>query len=1390
METDEELVPGTKSISSELNDIPLDLRCIKGTNGQELSDSDSETSDQTGTGSTTSSPDSGTVPTDFVQEMMQKIDLELTDEQKQVVERLLQNNRDVFSTSEFDLGRTSLVRHQIDTGTNRPFKQQLRRHPMAYLPVIDEHVDKMLANDICEPSVSPWASNVVLVKKSDGTLRFCVDYRQLNNLTVKDSYPLPRIDTCFDALGGARYFSTLDLRQGYWQVENDPESSDKTTFITRKGSFKFKVLPFGLSNAPAVFQRLMNMVMQGLTWEACLVFLDDIIVISSTFEQHLERLNAVFNRLKAANLKLKPSKCRLFQIKVKFLGSVVSADGIEPDPDKLKAISDWPVPANLTELRAFVGLASYYRRHVEGFSDIAKPLSELTKKNQPFIWGSEQQKAFEMLKYRLTHYPVLAPPLPEGKYIIDTDASDFAMGAVLQQEQFGTVRVIAYASKTFDASERMYCTTRKELAAVIYALKEFRHYVLGGALFLLRTDHGALTSLFKVPVPIQQQARYLNFLADYNFEIQHRAGSQHGNSDGLSRRPCGSKKCTRDDCEIEYRRIDGDHGTNKVGTWTTGALRSGKPYLKDGAARQKDPVPPNSQATSSESNDKDANSGTLDIPWETIRQAQETDVTLKKLFELLRDPEPPTNVNEFGMGLVNLWSQRRSLEIINGVIHRRYESAEGLILHKQILVPEPLRKRFLFWVHGDPSSGHFGVQKTTDKLQRYAYWSGWRKDVELFVRRCDPCCRYRKGPTRPQGAMKNGVGLAPFQKFHIDLTGPHRKSSGGHVYLLTGICCFTKYLIAVPLRDKTALTVANALLKNVYLIYGAVELQVHDNGPEFVNAVLSHLSRMLGIQDLRSTAYRPVANSAIERTHRTINAVFAKTIQENQRDWHEQAKYVCFAYNTAKHSSTLFSPFYLVFLREPRVGIDLFLDRSEPGYQSTDEYSEKVQERMQRAYQIVSDQLKVTFDRAKRRYDQRVHAVHFPLNSYVWFFCPRLTAGRGRKFKRLTDGPFRIVRILNEVNYVIQKVPGGRLQICHVDRLIRYEGEPPAVWVRFDAEKEQSTKSEPSANKRVPEGLHRGTSRVRGTKSKVRNSRISCIFSGFSNKNSDGLKLSSEDATLGHRPLATNQASGNVTNGLTSAQGRRAPGHSDSSTGYSSNSTARAGLELRPPIKGVRSIELIISQNDAEASSQNVKMVEKMLSQSQEFLISSEDSESSDDDRVQVGPSSVGDSLEKDSSEVPQGSDKSGTVGSETNQQKQLKTDVSVKLQKLTSNSSDKVPETDTGAKVPTKASSCTQKFLSKVPNHLRTNLKVPPPGVPKRRELTFLQRVPDRTRTNIECLNRVRSRTKPSVQIPIKPKALLPRVPNKKELRFLLKVPGWNQTRERGQSHVRPTFP
>ena len=344
------------------------------------------------------------------------------------------------------------------------------------------------------------------------------------------------------------------------------------------------------------------------------------------------------------------------------------------------------------------------------------------------------------------------------------------------------------------------------------------------------------------------------------------------------------------------------------------------------------------------------------------------------------------------------------------------------------------------------SFGHFGIAKSVAEFEKYAYWSGWRHDVILFVHRCDLCCRYKKGPVKPQGLMQNSVGLSPFQKFHVDLTGPHRKSAKGNNYLLTGICCFTKYLIIVPLRDKTAISVARASVKHVYLIYGAVELIVHDNGGEFVNAIMENITKLMGIQDLRSTSLRPQANSQIERVHRTINSAFAKTVKENQSNWDDRAPYVAFAYTTAKHSSTLFSPFYLVFLREPRVGLHMMIAHQEIVYQSLDDYSESIREKIQRAYKLVADQLDVSFTRAKRRYDQRVKAVRFHVNDLVRFYHPKLHKHRGRKFRLLTSGPFLIVGKINEVIFVIQKTPISKLVTCYIDILLKYESEARTAW--------------------------------------------------------------------------------------------------------------------------------------------------------------------------------------------------------------------------------------------------------------------------------------------------------------------------------------------------------
>jgi hypothetical protein len=365
--------------------------------------------------------------------VLAKLPEELTNDQVRQVSSLLTKYESAFSQHDFDIGHTHLVEHTIDTGSHRPIRQSLRRHPVAHISVIDNQVDEMLRHGVIEPAASPWASNVVLAKKKDGSMRLCVDYCRINDITYQDSYPLPHIDSCLSALIGASWYSTLDLSSGYHNVPIKECDKDKTAFITRRGCWRYNVMPFGLTCAPSVFQRRMDLVLSGLTYEMCMVYIDDIVVFSHDFDSHLQRLEQVLQRIQTAGLKLKASKCCMFQRKVEFLGHIVSAQGIEAQPSKITAVTEWPVPTNLTEVRSFLGLCSYYRRFIQGFAYIATPLHELMKKNVRFHWGSDQQKAFETLKVKLVSAPVLAMPSDQGNYYLDTDSSDFGLGAVLSQ---------------------------------------------------------------------------------------------------------------------------------------------------------------------------------------------------------------------------------------------------------------------------------------------------------------------------------------------------------------------------------------------------------------------------------------------------------------------------------------------------------------------------------------------------------------------------------------------------------------------------------------------------------------------------------------------------------------------------------------------------------------------------------------------------------------------------------------------------------------------------------------------------------------------------------------------------------------------------------------------
>jgi hypothetical protein len=394
-------------------------------------------------------PTPGPLP-DHLEDLFRASTVEMTRERDvEDVRTLLRDFQDVFAIPGKPLGVGQVDPHRIDTGINAPVKQRTFRMSAEAHKVVQTECTKMLEMGAIRESKSPWSSPVVLVTKKNGDVRFCVDYRCLNALTTKDSYPLPNISDTLGALGGCQHFCTMDLASGFWQIPMAEEDKCKTAFATRDGLYEFNTMPFGLCNAPATFERIMETVLRGLNWIFCLVYIDDIVVGGPTVQETVRRLGLVFERLREAKLKLKPAKCSLFKPSVAFLGHVVNAQGINTDPEKVRAIAERPEPRNLEELWSFLGMARYYRGHIKDYAQMATPLHDLTKKNTPWTWGPVESEGYRSLVVALSGDTILAHPrVNEEGWIVDTDASGYALGAVLSQVQDGKERVIRYASKS------------------------------------------------------------------------------------------------------------------------------------------------------------------------------------------------------------------------------------------------------------------------------------------------------------------------------------------------------------------------------------------------------------------------------------------------------------------------------------------------------------------------------------------------------------------------------------------------------------------------------------------------------------------------------------------------------------------------------------------------------------------------------------------------------------------------------------------------------------------------------------------------------------------------------------------------------------------------------
>lgn len=447
----------------------------------------------------------------------------------------MQEFPELFSGEGQPTGKTDVAFMHIDTGEHPSIRQRPYRIPITKKLVVERELEKMLAEDIVEPSSSPWASPITLVTKKDGGVRFCVDFRKLNSITKKDAHPLPHMQDIFDSLAGSKVFSTLDLKSGFWQIPMDENSVEKTAFITHKGLFQFKRMPFGLCNASAVFQRVMNKVLSPFIGKFVMVYIDDIVIYSKSPEEHEEHLRLVFKALQDSGLKLKPSKCNLRVPEVKLLGFIIDEHGRRSDPEKTAAIDNMVAPKNASEVRSFLGMTGYHRHHIPNYAELAYPLVRLTKKYAKFRWNKEEIDAWDSLKKELVSERVMAHPQLDKPYRLYTDASAYSVGAILVQlDDDGVERPVMYLSKQLSSAQMKYATIEREAFAVVYALQKLRPY-LYGAEFVILTDHKPLKSLFLQEQKNTRIQRWAVLLAEYGAPIEYRRGAHNTRADMLSR---------------------------------------------------------------------------------------------------------------------------------------------------------------------------------------------------------------------------------------------------------------------------------------------------------------------------------------------------------------------------------------------------------------------------------------------------------------------------------------------------------------------------------------------------------------------------------------------------------------------------------------------------------------------------------------------------------------------------------------------------------------------------------------------------------------------------------------------------------------------------------------
>lgn len=926
---------------------------------------------------------------DLLKSNLNKLRLDhLNDEEHKAIYDLCNEYRDIFYCEDLPLTFTNDVKHHIRTVNEDPIYIKPYRQPPAQTQEIKEQVDKLLKDKVIQESHSPWSAPVHLVpKKLDASgqvkYRMVIDYRRLNEITTDDRYPLPNIHDLFDRLGKCNYFTTLDLASGYHQIEISEQDRQKTAFSTQNGHYEFLRMPFGLKTAPATFQRTMDNVLRGLQGLHCLVYLDDILIYSNGLVQHLQKLRSVFDRLRTTNLKVQLDKSEFLRKEVQYLGHTLTKDGLKPNDDKIKVVLDYPIPQTQTEIKRFLGFIGYYRRFIKDFSRITQPLTACLKKGKKVEITDKYTESFQKCKELLVNAPILQYPDMTKPFVLTTDASEVAIGAVLSQGLIGNDRPVAYASRTLTDCERKYSAIERELLAIIWATKHFRPYLYGHK-FDIVTDHKPLLWLYQLKEPGSKLTRWRLRLQEFDFDIKHKNGKLNANADALSRLKVNALGDSDDDISMIVNIDDNDR---KLQQHAINAKQNNPKQTKRQISDDSQTLTISDSdrtATASPITTSDTESITSDflrkesgrlVRSETSSDATETIHSGKDLDSLgipILDEAVDTKPNQilifhkFGKDIqvTNLSTKHQKIlevflplgkpdlivqflkEYVKPKIkyfvyfeeeqHRKDFSNiiiklfKGGTIHfyectkRVVSVDDENEQKLIITKLHEGKTCHRGITETVKRIRRNYYWPNLHETVAAAINSCEKCrmAKYDRKPIKPILQLTETQN-APFQEIFIDIFSIESK------HYLTIVDAFSKLGQAIEVQSRATPEIVRALMK-YFSFYGTPHKISCDPGTEFNNELLKEITELHKIKLHIGTPNNPNSMGMVERFHSTLIEIYRiAKYEQKYTDAASVMTYAIIAYNNSIHSATDLTPFEVVFGHtELKSTFDIDFDKS------------------------------------------------------------------------------------------------------------------------------------------------------------------------------------------------------------------------------------------------------------------------------------------------------------------------------------------------------------------------------------------------------------------------------------------------------------------------------